>query len=90
MPAAEERPPKALADLAAQVETDGGRALAAYREPVGGHWQVFALLPRERFTPAALLRWLHDTQDRNERAKRSHAKRRALRRQALKRGISTL
>ena len=51
MPAAEERAPKAVADLAAQVETDGGRALAVYREPVGGHWQIFALLPRERVLP---------------------------------------
>ena len=51
MPAAEDRAPKAVADLAAQVETDGGRALAVYREPVGGHWQIFALLPRERVSP---------------------------------------
>lgn len=41
---------------------------------------VRELLPRERFTPAELLRWLEETQIRNERAKRSHAKRRALQR----------
>ena len=35
------------------------------------------MLPRERFGPTELLRWLEDTQDSNERAKRSHAKRRA-------------
>ena len=34
-------------------------------------------LPRERFGPDELLRWLEDTQDSNERARRSHAKRRA-------------
>jgi len=51
MPAAEERAPRAVADLAAQVEADGGRALAVYREPVGGHWQVFVLLPREKVLP---------------------------------------
>ena len=34
-------------------------------------------LPRERFGPEELLRWLEDTQDSNERARRSHAKRRA-------------
>jgi len=51
MAAAEERAPKVVADLAAQVEEDGGRALAVYREPVGGHWQIFALLPRERVMP---------------------------------------
>ena len=35
------------------------------------------MLPRERFGPAELLRWLKDTQDNNERASRSHAQRRA-------------
>ena len=34
-------------------------------------------VPRERFGPAELLRWLEDTQDSNELARRSHAKRRA-------------
>ena len=40
---------------------------------------VREMLPRERFGPTVseLLRWLEDTQDSNERAKRSHAKRRA-------------
>ena len=51
MTAADERAPRAVADLAAQVERDGGQALAVYREPVGGHWQIFALLPRERVLP---------------------------------------
>lgn len=39
-------------------------------------------LPRERFGPEALLRWLEDVQWRNERARRSHEKRRAARRLA--------
>ena len=34
--------------LASQVERDGGRVLAVYQEPVGDHWQIFCLLPRER------------------------------------------
>ena len=38
---------------------------------------VREMLPRERFGPAELLRWLEDTQLHNERASRSHAKRRA-------------
>ena len=38
---------------------------------------VREMLPRERFGPTELLRWLEDTQDSNERARRSHAKRRA-------------
>ena len=39
---------------------------------------VREMLPRERFGPAELLRWLEDTQDSNERASRSRAKRRAV------------
>ena len=38
---------------------------------------VREMLPRERFGPAELLRWLQDTQECNERARHSHAKRRA-------------
>lgn len=34
--------------LAERIDRDGGRVLAAYREPVGGHWQLFCLLPRDR------------------------------------------
>ncbi|OLD64452.1 MAG: chromosome partitioning protein ParB [Acidobacteria bacterium 13_1_40CM_2_68_5] len=33
------------------MEQDGGSALAVYREPVGGHWQIFALLPRDKVQP---------------------------------------
>jgi ParB family transcriptional regulator, chromosome partitioning protein len=51
MAASEERAPKAVSDLAAQVEADGGRALAVYREPVGDHWQVFCLLPIAKVAP---------------------------------------
>ena len=32
---------------------------------------VRGMLPRERFGPTELLRWLEDTQDSNERARRS-------------------
>ncbi len=38
---------------------------------------VREMLPRERFVPTELLRWLEDTQDSHERAIRSHAKGRA-------------
>ena len=43
--------PAEVERLAARIDADGGAALAAYREPVGGHWQLFALLPRERVQP---------------------------------------
>ena len=51
---------------------------------------VRELLPRVRFSPADLLRWLEDTQRRNERARRSHAKRRALERHTIRCQVSTL
>jgi ParB family chromosome partitioning protein len=43
-----ETPPRAVLTLIQQVEGDGGSVLAAYREPVGDHWQLFALLPIEK------------------------------------------
>ncbi len=51
---------------------------------------VREMLPRVRFTPTQLLFWLEDTQRRNERAKRSHAKRRARQRQLAHTGNSAL
>ena len=41
---------------------------------------VREMLPRERFGPEELLLWLKESQLRNERARRSHAKRRSARR----------
>ncbi len=41
----DEEPPAEALELSAAIEADGGAALALYREPVGGHWQIFALLP---------------------------------------------
>ena len=38
---------------------------------------VREMLPRERFGPDELLLWLEGTQQRNERARRSHERRRA-------------
>src|SRR5260370_12606008 len=45
---ADKAPSQQAQQLASQVERDGGRVLAVYQEPVGDHWQVFCLLPRER------------------------------------------
>ena len=42
---------------------------------------VREMLPRERFGPEELLLWLEETQLRNERASRSHQRRRSARRQ---------
>jgi ParB family chromosome partitioning protein len=54
-------PPAAVADLARQVEDDGGQPLAVYREPVGDHWQIFCLLPREKVEPTPYQRDLSPT-----------------------------
>jgi len=40
-----DKPPKAVEELAAAIQADGGEALAAFAEPIGGNWHVFALLP---------------------------------------------
>lgn len=34
-----------MSALADAVEADGGAALAAYQEPIGDHWHLFAMLP---------------------------------------------
>ncbi len=47
----ETQPPASVLALAERVEQDGGRTLAAYREPVGGHWQLFCLLPVRSVAP---------------------------------------
>jgi ParB family chromosome partitioning protein len=41
----DEKRPAAIDELAAAIEHDGGAALAAYREPLGGHWQIFGMVP---------------------------------------------
>jgi ParB family transcriptional regulator, chromosome partitioning protein len=56
-----ETPPRAVLAMAEQVETDGGTVLALYREPVGGHWQAFVLLPREKVEPTPYQRDLSPT-----------------------------
>src|SRR5262245_60490127 len=63
-PMARERsadPAAAVADLARQVESDGGQALAVYREPVGDHWQIFCLLPLDKVEPTPYQRDLSPT-----------------------------
>ena len=57
----EKEPPKAVAALLEQVDRDGGRVLAVYREPVGGNWQVFGLLPLDKVAPTPYQRDLSPT-----------------------------
>src|SRR6185437_16109257 len=57
----DERIPAPVQSLASQVEADGGRALAVYREPIGGHWQIFTLLPIDKVSPTPYQRDLSPT-----------------------------
>jgi ParB family chromosome partitioning protein len=57
----EKEPPKAVTSLLEQVDRDGGRVLAVYREPVGGNWQAFCLLPLEKVAPTPYQRDLSPT-----------------------------
>src|SRR5438045_3306417 len=53
-------PPEAVRELCAQIESDGGAALSAYREPLGGRWVVMASLPIEQVEPTPYQRNLSD------------------------------
>jgi ParB family chromosome partitioning protein len=53
--------PPELTELAGLIEGDGGRVLAAYREPLGGNLLLFAALPVERVVPTPFQRDLSDT-----------------------------
>lgn len=44
-------PTTAVRTLMEAIETDGGRPLAAYREPLGGHWVILSALPVEQVAP---------------------------------------
>jgi len=53
-------PPAAVAELERAIDKDGGRVLAAYREPFGGHWLLLAALPIEQVEPTPYQRNLSD------------------------------
>ncbi len=52
--------PEGARTLAARVAADGGRVLAAYREPLGGHVQLFAALPIDLVEPTPYQRDVSD------------------------------
>jgi ParB family chromosome partitioning protein len=54
-------PPASVATLARTIEDDGGSALAVYRDPLGGNWQVLASLPIDRVEPTPYQRDLSET-----------------------------
>jgi ParB family chromosome partitioning protein len=57
----DETPSREAQALAAQVERDGGHVLALYQEPVGEHWQIFCLLPRDKVDASPYQRDLSPT-----------------------------
>jgi ParB family chromosome partitioning protein len=59
--AAEGTPPAAATALRDAIRQDGGTALALYRDPLGGHWQLLASLPIEKVEPTAFQRDLSET-----------------------------
>jgi ParB family transcriptional regulator, chromosome partitioning protein len=54
-------PPTSVATLARTIEDDGGSALAAYRDPLGGNWQILASLPIGRVEPTPYQRDLSES-----------------------------
>ena len=57
----EQEPSTQVQALAEPVQRDGGRALALYRDPVGGPWQIFCPLPRAKVEPTPSHRDLSPT-----------------------------
>jgi ParB family transcriptional regulator, chromosome partitioning protein len=55
-----ENVPEPARALAAEVEADGGRVLAVYREPLGGHAVLFAALPVDKVQPTPYQRDLSE------------------------------
>jgi ParB family chromosome partitioning protein len=52
--------PAEVNTLRESIENDGGKVLAAYREPFGGQWLVMAALPIEKVEPTPYQRNLSD------------------------------
>ncbi|MFN8179818.1 MAG: ParB N-terminal domain-containing protein [bacterium] len=44
-------PPADVTALASQIAADGGDPIGAFRDPLGGHWQILAGLPLARVEP---------------------------------------
>ena len=53
-------PPGEVAALHRVIEDEGGKVLAVYREPFGGHWLLMAALPIEKVAPTPYQRNLSE------------------------------
>lgn len=54
-------PPRAIEQLMETIAEDGGAVIGAYREPLGGQWQVLAALPIDKVEPTPFQRDLSET-----------------------------
>jgi ParB family chromosome partitioning protein len=54
-------PPASVSKLQQTIESEGGTVLGAYRDPLGGNWQLLAGLPIERVSPTPFQRDLSET-----------------------------
>src|ERR1700730_12737491 len=50
--------PNSVRELAEQITAAGGAALAAFQEPVGDHWHLFAMIPATMLEPTPFQRAL--------------------------------
>ncbi|HEX6810622.1 MAG TPA: ParB N-terminal domain-containing protein [Planctomycetota bacterium] len=55
------KPPPAVAKLAEQVAADAGTVVGTYRDPLGGNWQLIAVLPIDKVEPTPFQRDLSAT-----------------------------
>ena len=55
---AADSPPGEITSLEKKIEAAGGKTLAAYREPLGGHWVALAALPLDKVKPTPYQREL--------------------------------
>lgn len=55
-----ESPPAEVIGLQSAIESDGGKALAVYRDPFGGRWLIMAALPIEKVQATPYQRNLSD------------------------------
>src|SRR6476646_7024561 len=54
------QPSAAAAALSEAICEDGGTPLGAYRDPLGGHWQILAALPLDKVEPTPFQRDLSE------------------------------
>ncbi|HVO31927.1 MAG TPA: ParB N-terminal domain-containing protein [bacterium] len=52
--------PAEVTRLGEQIEADGGKVLATFKEPLGGHWSLLAALPADKIIPTPFQRDLSE------------------------------